>query len=216
MNQINDDGNIRSIKINKSFKILYVTLVIGLVIYLIVTDNWYQGLIVLNIALNYRDFISFFTDFSEETVITRNQDFKCKRRDDIEDIIKLNEKYGPANINLSDSYDDYSNNMYANTDIDNKDLSYYDYFIEQKNNETFYKNLYNKHEKENFITYKLGETNISNLNGFDSFSTSAFQRDKKIYENSKLPYPNDDIKLMNLIDLNTNLNWWERSMELDF
>ena len=51
-NRINLTGNV---------KMLIVFFIICICVYLIVNDNWFQGLLVLNISLHYRDFIEFFT-----------------------------------------------------------------------------------------------------------------------------------------------------------
>ena len=52
-----------------SIKLLIVLVTLCVCMYLVYTDNWFQGLLVLNISLHYRDFIEYFTDFSDEIII---------------------------------------------------------------------------------------------------------------------------------------------------
>tara|TARA_Y100000389_G_C17368000_1_gene467403 strand:+ start:301 stop:1020 length:720 start_codon:yes stop_codon:yes gene_type:complete len=225
-------------------KIFYVLITVCLIIYLIKNDNWYQALIVLNIALHYRDFIEFFTDFSDENLYPEHL-LKSHEKDKLNSKLPvlLNETFsgeknntaGPSNIGISHTYNSYYDELY-DTNV-GEELHYSSFFnnntnIKKKNTENviaekFYQQLYNKYErdiknksninfKENFINYKLGETDPSKINDFGSFSKLKFQRDQKIYSRAKTPYPNDDIKLMNHVDLNYKTNWWETAMDLAF
>lgn len=218
-------------------KLLIVLVTLCICMYLIYTDNWFQGLLVLNISLHYRDFIEYFTDFSDEIVYPEHL-LKSKEKEKNTEHFSNNmdSLFGPSNIEISDTYNQYYNDLYDSNVNDT--LQYSSFYnnnknindIQNSNNENnvaenFYNQLFNKHEKkiikkpflnEQFLHYKLGEVEPEKINDFDSFSKLKFQRDQKIYERAKQPFANDDIKLMNHVDLNHNIPWWQLSQELDF
>jgi len=122
----NDDS--KGIYLSKNFKILYVFLITCIIIYLINTNNWYQGLIVLNISLHYRDFICFFTDYSDEIISSKCYTTDNNTYNTTNDI--KSEKFtgvpisteGPSNIGVSDTYNKYYEKIY---DVDvNNELQY--------------------------------------------------------------------------------------------
>ena len=129
-----------------------------------------------------------------------------------------NELYGDNNTPQYSSF--YNNNVNIDKIIKNYDN-------ENRVAEGFYKQLYdNTHENniikkskpfnnENFINYKLGEIDSYDLADFDAFSKLKFQKNQKINIRSKTLYPNDDIKLMNNIDLNHNIPWWQSASLID-
>jgi hypothetical protein len=234
-------------------KLLIVIVTVCISLLLVYNDNWFQGLLVLNISLHYRDFIDFFTDFSDEMVTAKSQ---LHESDDVNpnEPFYEPENLGPANIDLSNTYNElysdynigedshipqyssfYNNNVNINNIIKNNNNNDNENFVAEK----FYQQLYYKHEKnnniiknldqrnvnttplpsknlkpfcnENFTNYKLNEINTDTLTDFGSFSKLKFQKDQKINIRSKTLYPNDDIKLMNHIDLNHNIPWWQLS-----
>ena len=223
------------IRLSGGVKLLIVLITFCISLYLVFTDNWFQGLLVLNISLHYRDFIEYFTDFTDEIVYPEHVLKSQENGRNLEKFTGDDESLlGPANIELSNAYDQLYDN---NTNNTLQYSSFYDNNVninKIKNNnynenlvaENFYQQLYDKHEKnitqnskpfrhENFINYKLGEVDPNTLTDFGSFSKLKFQRDQKIINRSKTNYPNDDIKLMNHIDLNYNIPWWQLSMEID-
>lgn len=217
-------------------KLLIVLVTLCFFMYMVYNDNWFQGLLILNISLHYREFIEYFTDFSDEIIYPEHLLKSKEKEKNIEGFSgNINSLLGPANIDITDTYNNYYNELYD--DNVNNELQYSSYFnnninkikqhINDENNvaENFYNQLFNKHEKkilnksnnnEHFVHYKLGETNSDDMNEFGSFSKLKFQRDQKIYNRAKQPFANDDIKLMSHIDLNHNIPWWQLSQELDF
>jgi hypothetical protein len=219
------------IRLSGGVKLLIVLITFCISLYLVYNDNWFQGLLVLNISLHYRDFIEYFTDFSDEIIFPERALKSQEKSKNLENFTGDDESLlGPANIKLSNTY----NQLYDNNTLQYS--SFYDNNVninKIKNNneivvaENFYQQLYDKHEKnitqnskpfrhENFINYKLGEVDPNTMTDFDSFSKLKFQRNQKTMENSRKNYPNDDIKLMNHIDLNYNIPWWQLSTESGF
>jgi hypothetical protein len=219
------------IRLSGGVKLLIVLITFCISLYLVFTDNWFQGLLVLNISLHYRDFIEYFTDFSDEIIFPERALKSQEKSKNLENFTGDDESLlGPANIKLSNTY----NQLYDNNTLQYS--SFYDNNVninKIKNNneivvaENFYQQLYDKHEKnitqnskpfrhEKFINYKLGEVDPNTMTDFDSFSKLKFQRNQKTMENSRKNYPNDDIKLMNHIDLNYNIPWWQLSTESGF
>lgn len=213
-------------------KLLIVIITVCISLCLVFTGNWFQGLLVLNISLHYRNFIDFFTDFTDETLQSA-----CQENNKILEKFSENSELGPANIELSNTYTKLYNELYGDNNTPqyssfynnnvNIDKIIKNYDNENRVAEGFYKQLYdNTHENniikkskpfnnENFINYKLGEIDSYDLADFDAFSKLKFQKNQKINIRSKTLYPNDDIKLMNNIDLNHNIPWWQSASLID-
>ena len=142
-----------------SIKLLIVLVTLCVCMYLVYTDNWFQGLLVLNISLHYRDFIEYFTDFSDEMIYPEHLLKSKEREKNIEGFSgNINPLLGPANIEITDTYNNYYNELYD--DNVNNELQYSSYFnkninkikqdLNHENNvaENFYNQLFNKHEKK--------------------------------------------------------------------
>ena len=99
-------------------KIFLVVFVISICLFIgIKYNNWFQALLILNMSLHYRDFIDFFTDFSDETLIHKTKNNKNNNIliEDYSDNIKtLDNNKMPSNINISDKYNNYINELYGN------------------------------------------------------------------------------------------------------
>jgi hypothetical protein len=227
------------IRLSGGVKLLIVLITFCISLYFVYTGNWYQGLLVLNISLHYRDFIEYFTDFSDEIIYPEHALKSQEKGRNLEKFTGDDESLlGPANIELSNTYNQLYNQLYGNnTDNTLQYSSFYDNNVninKIKNNnynenvvaENFYQQLYDKHEKnitqnskpfrhENFINYKFGEVDPNTMTDFGSFSKLKFQKDQKIMRRAEQPYANDDIKLMNHIDLNHNIPWWQLSTEIN-
>ena len=183
-------------------KLLIVIITVCISLCLVFTGNWFQGLLVLNISLHYRNFIDFFTDFTDETLQSA-----CQENNKILEKFSENSELGPANIELSNTYTKLYNELYGDNNTPqyssfynnnvNIDKIIKNYDNENRVAEGFYKQLYdNTHENniikkskpfnnENFINYKLGEIDSYDLADFDAFSKLKFQKNQKINIRSK-------------------------------
>lgn len=200
---INEDDNDR-IKISRTHKIILVTVLFVFFIFMAFRGQWYQGLLVINIALHYREFIEFFTDFNDEYYPRKNA----------KDIVKNNTTPNTTPDTILDTEPIKTNGKSAYSDLYDIDEDY-DMTSENFIANNFYEQLYNKYErdinrKESFKTnINLSVVSNKDLLDYDIFSIENHNRSKRFYQRSKTKYPNDDIKLYNVIDLNKNMNWWE-------
>jgi hypothetical protein len=235
-------------------KFFIVLFTLSLFLYMAYNQNWFQGLVVLNIALHYRDFIEYFTDFSDEAIVPDHIIRNIEKKEKINNIIQKGIE-GGNNINIQSilsnahnrniqaqtrekirqqipklypnqqSLPSQNTNMQSkeafigtpNMNLSNTSDNYQNkkHNIDEKIHNANYTNVseYNTLHKyqEQLKKIKKNKSDNNSIDNNSSFYEIVHKRNKKLYNNTNNNKNSDDIKLLQIIDLNSKVPWWDHA-----